>query len=125
MKEFNLEEAKAGKPVCTRDGEKARILAFDLNGYDGLSIVAAITHKDGCEATYEFCSNGQIYQDSITPIDLMMYTEKKQGWINVYKSASHRNRAVTWLVYETKEIAKNNADKDDDYIGTFPFEWEE
>lgn len=29
MKPFNLEEAKAGKPVCTRDGYDARILCFD------------------------------------------------------------------------------------------------
>ena len=25
FKPFNLEQAKAGKPVCTRDGRKARI----------------------------------------------------------------------------------------------------
>lgn len=31
MKPFNLEEAKAGKPVCTRDGRKVNILRFDLN----------------------------------------------------------------------------------------------
>lgn len=29
LKEFDLEAAKAGKPVCTRDGRKARIICFD------------------------------------------------------------------------------------------------
>lgn len=29
MKPFDLEAAKAGKPVCTRDGRKARIICFD------------------------------------------------------------------------------------------------
>lgn len=29
MKPFNLEEAKAGKPVCTRDGRRVEILSFD------------------------------------------------------------------------------------------------
>ena len=29
MKEFDLEKAKAGHPVCTRDGHEARILCFD------------------------------------------------------------------------------------------------
>lgn len=29
MKPFNLEEAKAGKPVCTRDGRRVEILSFE------------------------------------------------------------------------------------------------
>lgn len=29
LKEFDIEAAKAGKPVCTRDGRKARIICFD------------------------------------------------------------------------------------------------
>lgn len=28
MKPFNLEEAKAGKPVCTRDGRRVEIISF-------------------------------------------------------------------------------------------------
>lgn len=32
MKEFDLEKAKAGHPVCTRDGHEARILCFDREG---------------------------------------------------------------------------------------------
>ena len=28
LKEFDLEAAKAGKPVCTKDGRKARIICF-------------------------------------------------------------------------------------------------
>lgn len=31
LKEFDLEAAKAGKPVCTKDGRKARIICFDRN----------------------------------------------------------------------------------------------
>lgn len=33
MKEFDLEKAKAGHPVCTRDGKEARILCFDRIGH--------------------------------------------------------------------------------------------
>ena len=35
LKEFDLEAAKAGKPVCTRDGRKARIICFDAKRKDG------------------------------------------------------------------------------------------
>ena len=34
LKEFDPEAAKAGKPVCTRDGRKARIICFDKNDTD-------------------------------------------------------------------------------------------
>lgn len=30
---FSFELAKAGKPVCTRDGRKARIICFDARLY--------------------------------------------------------------------------------------------
>lgn len=33
MKEFDLEKAKAGHLVCTRDGHEARILCFDRKGH--------------------------------------------------------------------------------------------
>lgn len=44
FKPFNLEQAKAGKPVCTRDRHKARIICFDakLKNY---SIVALVKEK--------------------------------------------------------------------------------
>lgn len=41
MKPFNLEEAKAGKPICTRDGLLARIICFNRQG-DNKPIVALI-----------------------------------------------------------------------------------
>lgn len=31
MKPFNIEEAKKGKPVCTRDGHSVRIITIDDN----------------------------------------------------------------------------------------------
>lgn len=32
QKQFDLEAAKAGKPVCTRNGKKVRIVCFDRKG---------------------------------------------------------------------------------------------
>ncbi|WP_191835240.1 hypothetical protein [Odoribacter splanchnicus] len=32
-KPFNLEEAKAGKSVCTRGGHKAKIICFDARTF--------------------------------------------------------------------------------------------
>lgn len=48
MKPFDLEAAKAGKPVCTRDGIKARIICFDVINKSNYPIIALLEDK-GCE----------------------------------------------------------------------------
>lgn len=41
MKPFDLEKAKAGAPLCTREGFRARIICFDADN-DRFPIVALI-----------------------------------------------------------------------------------
>ncbi len=85
----------------------------------------SICNEEGFEDAKVFTLKGEYIIDDITDSDLMMVTEKKQGWVNVYKSTVLNITVTDGYVYETKEIAKHNAKDDDDYIGTFPFEWEE
>ena len=82
LKPFDLDAAKAGKPVCTRGGRKARIIYFDAKG--DYPIVALIETGNG-EKVVQYmidghCTNiiSQCYDD------LMMLHEKKEGWVNVY-----------------------------------------
>ena len=83
LKPFNLDAAKQGKPVCTRDGRKARIICFDRK--DKFShIVALITNPDGREIIWGYEDNGACSNDN-KDNDLMMLPEKKEGWVNVYK----------------------------------------
>lgn len=50
MKPFNLEQAKQGKPVVTRDGRPVRILAFDRKGcYPIIGLISRDKEED-CEA---------------------------------------------------------------------------
>ena len=42
FKPFDLEQAKAGKPVCTRDGRKARIICFDTKTLGDYPIIALV-----------------------------------------------------------------------------------
>lgn len=49
MRPFNLEEAKAGKPVCTRGGLKARMICFDRAneyGYRNIALVSISPHRE-------------------------------------------------------------------------------
>lgn len=85
LKPFDLEAAKAGKPVYTRDGRKARIICFDVN--NDKPIVAVICCKDGKETyPYTFYPNGLNMDNNVlSNTDLMMLPEKKEGWILLRK----------------------------------------
>ena len=83
LKPFSLEAAKAGKPVCTRDGRKVRIICFDRK--DVRPIVALIKSDNGDEGVYYYYADGLNLNNYPSVFDLMMLPEKKEGWVNVYK----------------------------------------
>lgn len=112
-KPFNLEEAKAGKPVCTRDGRKARIICFDAKC--NLPIIALITQLGGDESLARYKSNGRYTTINESDCDLMMLPEKKSGWMNVYKEQ----------IYDTKEGAIKVKYDGATYIDTIKISWEE
>ena len=105
LKPFNLDAAKAGKPVCTRDGRKVRIICFDRINGDYYKIVACVTVFDGDFEEVLFYGIDGYIVDSQNPKDddLMMLPEKKEGWVNVYNSLG----VVTFShnPYDTKEEA--------------------
>ncbi len=113
LKPFDLEAAKAGKPVCTRDGRKARIICFDAKG--SFPIIALVDEK-GEEFAFSYTAGGKYSAEiSISNKDLMMLPEKKEGWVNVYKDS----------VYNTKEEALAGRSKCRGYIDTIKISWEE
>ena len=114
LKPFDLEAAKAGKPVCTRDGRKARIICFDRK--DNTPIVALIERVDGIEILQCFYNDGKCFHDVTSDNDLMMLTEKKEGWVNVYSNCLGGP-------YESKECALKQKMKD--CIATVKISWEE
>ena len=112
LKPFDLQKAKAGKPVCTRDGRKARIICFDQK--DIAPIVGLVTGLDGKESIYAFYKDGRVSSQEERVDDLMMLPEKKTGWVNVYKDS----------VYDTKDKALIGR-SGNGYIDTIKVEWEE
>ena len=128
LKPFDIEAAKAGKPVCTRDGRKARIICFDKVG--DFPIVALTDDRDYKEDgvnLYDINGKG-----SNECFDLMMLPEKKDGWINIY-NADTTFYYVDGRVFETKDEAVQEAKEEvekgqrekNEYIDTIRVEWEE
>lgn len=124
LKEFDLEAAKAGKPVCTRDGRKARIISFDRHGEDCPIIALVVDSKNAeCEEVIDYTLDGICNENIINhnKYDLMMLPQKKEGWINIYKDFED----TVCCAYLTKEDALKNRSIEDGYITTIKIEWEE
>ena len=111
LKPFDLQAAKSGKPVCTRDGRKARIICFDAKC--NLPIIALVTNTGGNESLIRYYSNGSFTNLNKAGCDLMMLPEKKEGWVNVSKFST----------YASKEEALSH--KTYDIISTVKVEWYE
>ena len=115
LKPFDIQKAREGKPVCTRDGRKARIICFDAKFPKTGNIVTLVEKENGEEVTlYHYddghCSIGRAY-------DLMMLPEKKEGWVNLYKSKD--------TIFKSEKEAKAHSDDFENYIATVKIEWEE
>ena len=113
LKPFDIQKAREGKPVCTRDGHKARIICFDKKG--AYPIVALVNDYNEEEYIKNYDEFGKKIIGRETGDDLMMLPEKKEGWINVYKER----------IYSTKEEAIEATYDGVTYIDTIKISWEE
>lgn len=124
LKPFDLEAAKAGKPVCTRDGRKARIISFDRHGEDCPIIALVVDSKNAeCEEVIDYTLDGICNENIINhnKYDLMMLPQKKEGWINLCKN--NHGDTLAAGVFPNREEAISNCPPS--YLGTIKIEWEE
>lgn len=117
MKPFNLEEAKAGKPVITRCRYKVRLVCFDRKGTCPLAGLIDVSEES--EELYEtFRLDGRFLHDGNDHrYDLFMAPIKKEGWINIYP-----NRCSSSMYNTEKEALEARG-----YycVATIKIEWEE
>lgn len=77
MKPFDLEAAKAGEPVCTREGRKARIICFDR--VELFYTIVALIETEGfpyVEKIVAYTNKGRRFTTGEeNPSDLMMATD--------------------------------------------------
>ena len=119
MKPFDIGKAKAGHPVCTRNGMNARIICWDKKG-DGYPIVALLgeeVEEYGC-----YTMTGRfVGEDSVHKYDLMLKDNTKEGYVNIYFNGSGELYASD--IYETEEEAIHYAKRN--LIATTKITWEE
>ena len=123
MKPFNLEEAKAGMPVCTKNGKDARIICFDSKVNSNETNMIVLVAEGDTELIYTYNNDGTslFLADDY---DLIMKPEHHIGYINIYK-CNIGIKLVGGVIYNTCKQAQGflkNMDKD---IKTIKIEWEE
>lgn len=127
LKSFSLEAAKAGKPVCTRDGRKAKILCYDFKQNEEYPILVAVENKDGKECALLYSNDGisDMYKSSNN--ELVMFSEKKEGWVNVYRDCDGANITKDDNIYSSKDAAIACAQiiDRDNYVATTIIKWKE
>ena len=123
MKEFNLEEylKNPSQKVVTRDGREVRIICTDAKGDEPIIALVYNNIRDE-ENVYTYNREGIFYKDNDSCLDLFFATVKKEGWINIYKNNSRRDR-IAGDVFPSEKEAKEG--KTIRYITTIKIEWEE
>ena len=120
LKEFDLEAAKAGKPVCTRDGRKARIICFDAKGDKP---IIALVEMGTAETPNNYPIDGKAVSAKEASCDLMMLPEKKEGWVNIYNAGG---TYYSKYIYKTEKEATGQADTIfPNHVATVKIEWYE
>lgn len=79
MKQFNLQEALNGKPICTRSGCDARLISYVPEADGNYKVVAL------CEGEIiTTCEAGLVSAGLSSDCDLFMSDEKTVVYVNVY-----------------------------------------
>ena len=121
MKPFDIELAKQGYPVCTRDGRPARIICFDRKSKK--YPVLALVEKESIELPCCYSEKGK-YDNVESIYDLFMSPEKKEGWINIYNRLD--GKVTGHCIYSSEEEARKNIlGSKDVHLATIKIEWEE
>ena len=128
MKTFDLELAKKGFPVCTRDGRDARIICFDRNDSEA-PIVALVKEKEGCEGTTFHRNDGSDYHFGVptyiaSNADLFMKTTQHTGWVNLYRG-TNKTVFCGHRVYESEDAALAGKKGKYEYVTSQQVTWED
>ena len=129
MKQFNLDEylKNPSRKVVTRDGRDARIVCTDRKSdYNtDFPIVALVKDVEGTEWSDNYTVEGKLFLNEETDSDLFFAPEKKEGWINIFKSSNDIVFLGQSLIFESKEDAEKGGKECESYATTIKIEWEE
>ena len=88
---FDAEQAKQGKPVCTKDGRPVRILCYDRDG--DFPIVALIRQWNGEQSVATYTMEG-VTETGDNNDTLVIIGVERKGYVAVLKDTPHNPEAL-------------------------------
>lgn len=101
MRKFNLEEAKNGAKVQTRDGREARVLCYGRK-HTQYPTIALVTESSGDEYIESFTKEGLAYIGAESAGDLVM--APAEIFTNIYLN-SDGDQVAYWEFAHSSEMA--------------------
>jgi len=116
MKPFDLEAAKRGEPIVTRDGREAKFIAHVPEANEIQKIVVSVD-----KGLISLRQNGRTWKDTDTRSDLFMAPKKRTVWVNLYSDGE------AFYHYTQEEADDLDSGAKEDRIGgkAYPVEIEE
>jgi hypothetical protein len=114
MKPFNLEDALAGKPVCTRDGRPVKIAGYNPDALEHASLLGWAAN-----GSCSWFPDGNLLYGRKDALDLFMVSEKHKVTRFMH---SHRPGEFG---YETAEECEEYRYGPNDKIVEVTLEWED
>lgn len=109
MKPFDLEAAKRGAAVCTRDGSCVRIVCTDCRGED--PIVALVDYETG-EDVSTYNSRGRYHRSADSDLDLFMRDDDYAEKLARGEYGNHIDKATE----KVDPVIKENLTADREYL---------
>lgn len=101
MKPFDLEAAKRGEPIQTRDGQLVKFIAHVPEADESQRLVILIDNT-----VVGFYKKGTHARDLETELDLFMAPRKRTVWVNLYRPyADDYSYGQPATCFATKELA--------------------
>jgi len=117
MKDFNLEECIAGKPVVTRDGRPYKFGAYSPD-VPKWKLAGWINGQ-----VFSHTAEGKWDDGRKNDSDLIMASCKKEGWINIYTDPL--SNPYYGIIHPNEHIAQIQGNKVGHLVATIHIEWEE
>lgn len=121
LKPFDIEKAKQGAKVVTRDGRPARIICYDMA--DPIDHIVALVkiHEDGREEVFVYNDRGEWDEDFGSANNLFMAPTIVERWVNVYKGGD----GYAYTYHKSEQEALECKDFFSEYVATTKITWEE
>jgi len=97
MKPFDLEAAKRGDPIVTREGTEAKLIAYVPELGELHRVLYTVPNNDYALSCTE---DGRHYTNSQSGYDLFMAPKKRTVWVNFYSATDGLYWSNTFLTKE-------------------------